>query len=319
MIKAIRITDPESGASASIAPQLGFNCFEFKAVINRKKISVIDSPVDVKTGNASPNSFGIPLLFPYPNRIRDGKFAWEEVEYELPITTDPKNAIHGLCLDRPWRVIEKTKQSVTGQFHLSVDAPDRLSCWPADFIIDVRYRVAENRLETQFRITNPDTKPLPWGLGTHAYFRLPFGEQSAPTDCLATALVSEEWELVDYLPTGRRLPVENQAPIRNGARYGVERFDNVYTGWHSDGGTVRTSIIDEKAGIELSQVCDAEHFREMVVYTPNDRHAICMEPYTCVTDAINLKSRDCSEGLKVLPPGKIAQTWCALQVSPVYA
>lgn len=319
MTKSIQIVDAESGASASIAPHLGFNCFAFEAVVHGETVSVIDSPADVLKGRARPSSFGIPLLFPFPNRIREGKFQWEGADYQIPLPDDAPNAIHGFCLDRPWRVVDKTRDSVTGQFHLSVDAPDRRDCWPADFVLDVRYRVVENRLECQFRITNPDIRPLPWGLGTHAYFKLPFGSKSLPSDCLSSVAISEEWELDNYLPTGRRLPVENGFPLRTGARFGTLNLDNVYTGWQSDGGTVRTAILDERAGIELTQVCDAEYFREMVAYVPPDRDAVCLEPYTCVTDAINLHARDLNTGLQVLAPGAIVQTWTALQVSPVLA
>ncbi|WP_437226111.1 aldose 1-epimerase [Planctomicrobium sp. SH661] len=318
MTKAILISDPESGAAARIAPELGFNCFFFEAVIDGHRVSVIDAPADVLKGQARPSSYGIPILFPFPNRIRSGRFEWEGTQYQIPLEEGVTNAIHGFCLDRPWRVVDQSKDSVTGRFQLSVDAPDRLAAWPTDFIIDVRYRVTENRLECQFRITNPTTKTLPWGLGTHAYFKLPFGANSSPKDCIATVPISEEWELDDQLiPTGRRLPVENSFALRNGARFGAQKLDNVFTGWQSDGGTVRTSIFDERAGIELTQVCDAEFFREMVAYTPPERDSICLEPYTCVTDAINLQPRDLNAGLQVLGPKGVAQTWCVLQVSPI--
>ncbi|SFI27913.1 aldose 1-epimerase [Planctomicrobium piriforme] len=319
MATSIRIHDSASGATALVAPELGFNCYAFSTKIHGKTVQIIDAPEDVLTGTHRPSGFGIPILFPFPNRIRDGKFTWDGNNYAVPLSPGKPNAIHGFCYDRPWRVIEKKKDTVTGQFQLSVDDPERRGCWPADFILDVRYRVAESRLECQFRITNPDKKPLPWGLGTHAYFRIPFGAASKPEQCLFSVPVSEQWELQDYLPTGRRLPVENKAPLRTGVRFGTQAFDDVFTGWATDGGTLRSSIIDEQAGIELTQICDSQYFREAVVFTPLGRNAVCMEPYTCVTDVINLEQRDVNAGLQVLAPGQVIQTWAAMQVSPVLA
>lgn len=319
MADAVTISDPTSGAAALIAPHLGFNCVSFRATVGNETVDVIDSPEDVLEGNHRPSSYGIPILFPFPNRIRDGRFTWDETEYEIPLAAGVPNAIHGFCLDRPWRVIEQTDQTVTGQFQLSVDAPDRARCWPADFILDVRYRVIENRLEGQFRITNPDAAPLPWGLGTHAYFKVPLGHKSAPQDCVFTVPVTEEWELEDYLPSGRRIDVASRETIRSGIRFGTRSLDNVYTGWQSDGGTVRCSLIDERAGLELQQVCDDRLFREAIVFTPPGRNALCMEPYTCVTDAINLHRQELDTGLNVLAPGDLVQTWIALQVSPLLA
>ncbi len=317
MPASIRIFDPQSRTAAEIALELGFNCISFSTHVKDQAVEIIDSPDDVLTGEYRPSGFGIPILFPFPNRIRAGQFSWEGKSYEVPLAPGQPNAIHGFCYDRPWRLLNQTEDSVTGRFQLSVDAPDRLNCWPADFIFDVRYRVAESRLECQFRITNCDKKPLPWGLGTHAYFRLPFGAGSSPDQCELSVPVNEQWELSEFLPTGRRLAVDNNAPLRNGASFGTLKFDDVFTGWQSDGGTVRSTILDPQAGIQLMQICDSQYFREAVVFTPPNRNAVCIEPYTCVTDAINLEQKDINAGLQVLPPGKVVQTWTALQVSPI--
>jgi aldose 1-epimerase len=319
MAEAVTISDPSSGAEAVIAPHLGFNCISFRATVGKEPVEVIDSPEDVLSGDHRPSSYGIPILFPFPNRIRGGRFTWNETEYQIPLNPGVPNAIHGFCLDRPWRVTEQTDQTVTGRFQLSVDDPDRAACWPADFILEVRYRVIESRLECQFRITNPDEQPLPWGLGTHAYFKVPLGRESTPEDCVFTVPVTEEWELEEYLPTGRRVDVASRDSLRSGVRFGSRSFDCVYTGWESDGGTVRCSLIDERAGLELQQVCDGQLFREAVVFTPPGRNTLCMEPYTCVTDAINLHSQELNTGLNLLDAGGIVQTWAALQVSPLLA
>jgi aldose 1-epimerase len=42
----------------------------------------------------------------------------------------------------------------------------------------------------------------------------------------------------------------------------------------------------------------------VVVFTPANRQAFCIEPYTCVTDAINLQQQGVDAGLLVLPPGE---------------
>ena len=319
MPEAIEILDSHSGTRAVIAPQLGFNCVSFSAVFDGETVEFLDSPSDVLNGSYRPSSFGIPILFPFPNRIRLGRFEWEGQAYEIAPPPGRDHAIHGFCYDRPWRVTEQSEDSVTGQFQLSVDDAGRRNGWPADFLFDVRYRVAEHRLETQFRVTNPDRVPLPWGLGTHAYFRLPFSKNSRPGNCVFSIPVTEQWELIDSLPTGSRLPVEPLSRFRRGLRFGEARFDDVFTGWESDGGTVRSEIFDEHAGIQLMQVCDAELFTNAVLFTPPDRDALCIEPYTCVTDAINLHSQDVTTGLQVLAPGKTAQTWAVLQASRIMA
>src|SRR5262249_35476014 len=44
-------------------------------------------------------------------------------------------------------------------------------------------------------------------------------------------------------------------------------------------------------------------FRELLVFTPAHRQAVCLEPYTCATDVINLQEQGKDAGLLVLAPG----------------
>jgi len=318
MATSIRIEDSQSGAFAEIAPELGFNCFRFCASIAGQQVDVIDAPATVLDEPQRPSSFGTPLLFPFPNRIEHGYFTWAEQDYQLPLTPNHPHTLHGFCLDRPWRVIEQSEDTLIGEFQLSIDDPVRRECWPADFQIQVRYRVTENRLETQFRIHNPDKLELPWGLGTHPYFKLPFSAESQPSDCVFTVPVEQKWEMDECIPTGKIVDVPYDGP-RSGVRFGSEKFDDVFTAWESDGQTLHCSIMDEKAGIQLSQACDGQVFRDVVIFTPPNRDTVCLEPYSCVTNAINLQSRDLETGLQVLQPGETIQTWIALQVTPVFA
>ena len=50
---------------------------------------------------------------------------------------------------------------------------------------------------------NPDTGPLPFGFGTHPYFRVPLGGTSG-AECRVTVPVEDQWELEGLLPTGRK-------------------------------------------------------------------------------------------------------------------
>jgi aldose 1-epimerase len=47
----------------------------------------------------------------------------------------------------------------------------------------------------------------------------------------------------------------------------------------------------------------APDFRELVAFTPPHRQAVCLEPYTCTTDAINLQQAGIDAGWRVLAPG----------------
>lgn len=314
----ITITDHLSGSTARIAPEMGFNCFEFKAVIGDETIDVLDAVPGFEQGGQKASGSGIPILFPFPNRIRAGKFTWKNQEYVLPGTDKWGNAIHGLCMDRPWRVVRQSDDFVTGQFQLSVDAPERRSLWPSDFVIEVDYELVRSRLRARFRVTNPGSVQLPWGLGTHPYFKLPLGRNSTVDHCLVEVPARQRWELENCLPTGRTLDLTDQTDLRDGAYVTQLKLDDVYTDLKFDGPQFDCLVMDEEAGLQVTLTCPPI-FREIVAFTPPNRAAVCLEPYTCPTDAVNLQAQGLDVGWRVLGPGQEFHTWIDLSASPVIA
>ena len=314
----VTLTDSQKGSTARIAPELGFNCFEFRAKVGDREIDVLDSVPDFETGGQRSSGSGIPILFPFPNRIRAGKFTWEGREFSLPVSDKFGNAIHGLCLDRPWRVIAQGADFVTGQFQLSVDAPDRLALWPTDFTIEVDYELLGNRLRANFRIINSSPRPLPWGLGTHPYFKLPLAVTSRVGACLIEVPAAQRWELHDCLPTGERLDLDEEHDLRFGTYVDTVQLDDVFTAVQCEGPQFDCLILDEEAGLQIT-LTSPPIFREIVAFTPPNRAAVCIEPYTCPTDAINLQARGIDCGWRTLAPGAEFHTWLDITAGPVLA
>ncbi|HUG20318.1 MAG TPA: aldose 1-epimerase [Planctomycetaceae bacterium] len=320
MNSIVELQSADSSAAARIAPQFGFNCFEFVARVEGQTVSVLDAEPGFPATDSRPSGHGVPLLFPFPNRIRDGQYSWRGEIYELPPDRVPYdrtgNAIHGFCLDRPWRVIDQSRDSVTGEFQLSVDAPDRREFWPADFVIRATYSLQASRLNLEVEIENPDDVDLPWGFGTHAYFKLPLGTSSSPEACLMEAPVTRHWELSDCLPSGKTAEIPGAMDFDEGWRFGSSPLDDVFQ-LKADRSPAdrRTLIIDERAGLQLEQRFSSE-FEHLVVFTPPNRNAICLEPYTCMTDAINHPGE---YGLRILPPGQKTKLFVVCEVSPVIA
>jgi aldose 1-epimerase len=201
---------------------------------------------------------------------------------------------------------------------LSVDAPDRSSLWPADFLIEIRYELREALLRCDVRVTCPDHGRLPFGFGTHPYFRVPLSPGSRRDDCLIQAPVSEEWELAGCLPTGRRLPVSGRKDLREGQELKGLKLDDVLTGLSENDGAIESIVMDPSAGLQVRQVFDRA-FRELVVYTPTHGRSVCLEPYTCATDALHLAEREINGGWRVLSPGAEFRTWFEISAGLVYA
>ena len=82
--------DDATGASASILPSYGFNLFDLKLPLAGQVRPVLVSADDFADHPGHPAGNGTPILFPFPNRIRDGRFTFEGKTYQLPATNGPE-------------------------------------------------------------------------------------------------------------------------------------------------------------------------------------------------------------------------------------
>lgn len=315
------VLEDGQGGCAEIAPALGFNCYRWavpsQQVAGSAHELLYADPHFFQENR--PTRSGFPILFPFPNRIRAGRFAWAGKEYHLP-RIDPagQNGIHGFACRGPWRVLgagaSDTDAWVTAEFQGSQDAPDTLALWPTDYLIRATYRLSAGRLTLHARIENPDTRPLPFGLGYHPYFRLDsFGGE----DALVRVPARKSWTLEENLPTGEVKALDASHDLREFRRIQDLRLDDVLTDLEpspASDNLVRLGEIRSVSGERRLHLLGSQAFRELVAFIPPHRQAICLEPYTCTTDAINLQQRGIDAGWRTLAPGAAWEGWIHLVV-----
>jgi aldose 1-epimerase len=300
----VSITDPVTGASARILVSLGFNCFSWRPVLQDGPREMLWAHPDFASGNQGPSGGGIPLLFPFPGRIGKAQFVFDGHEYLLEPADPFGNAIHGFVYNRPWRAVEQSVNRVSGEFQASCDDRSVLARWPGDFRIRVSYTVENLKLTTQIECENTGKGPLPYGLGTHAYFRLPLSDGADPEMTKVTLPATKVWEARDQLPTGRLLPADATLDLSSARPLAGRRFDTYFTDLQSSkSGIVETILADPRSGRRLVQTFTTD-FTQCVVYTPEHREAICLEPYTCVPDPFRLSAEGHETGLKILHPAE---------------
>jgi aldose 1-epimerase len=295
--------DDATGASAKVLPSYGFNLFDLQLPLGGEVRPILVSAPDFAAKLGRPAGNGTPILFPFPNRIRDGRFTFEGKSYQLPATNGP-NAIHGFTMTASWDVLEHKAAAdsayIIGRFQLSKHAPESRALWPTDALLQVIYSLAGRRLSMIATVSNPTAVNLPYGFGIHPYFRLPFppGGDPARTEVILPA--SKYWVLKDFLPTGEILSVDARLDFRHGRPRAGLSLDDVLTGlqYHERRGAARLVDLDKKAEFRLTF---DDNFRELVVYTPPQKpDVLAVEPYTQTTDAINLQSQGRDAGLRTL-------------------
>jgi aldose 1-epimerase len=300
--RIVTIEDERSGARASVLVGLGFNCYRFLVRHGDSDLDVLWSESEFDSGLKRAAGSGIPVLFPFPGRIAGQTLTWQGRQFALAAGDGRGNAIHGFVLSRPWRIVERSAQHVRGQFQASVDDPTLLDCWPADFRITASYSIDHHTLSSELLIENPDQQPLPCGLGLHPYFRTPLGGSDAGA-CIVRLPVASRWELVEMLPTGKKLPVPQAERYRAGVELSSLVLDDVFSDLPFEDDWCQASIFDPGSGRRVKISFDRA-FSNCVVYNPPHREALCIEPYTCVPDAFRLESAGVDAGLRVLQPGE---------------
>lgn len=330
----IRLTDADRASEVRIFPPLGDNAVAFRTTPEgggTVPTDVVVPPDRLADIERVPFAAGLPILFAFPNRVRDGRYAFRGVTHEMRELLahgwdrGAGQAIHGIVDDKAWSV--EAAGTDDDQAHLACAfRPERSASafrqFPFPCTLTVVHRLKDGQLHLEACVENTGDSALPLGFGVHGWFPaailpgtiLPEARERISPARRSRSRVSipaaARWELEKLMPTGRILPVDGEIAfdLRAGAALGDREYDDVFTALERDArGATESSLRDPQSGLELFVEASPE-FREWVLYAPRDRPVVALEPYTCTTDAANLSARGVDSGLIALGPG---ETWRA--------
>lgn len=155
------------------------------------------------------------------NRIKDGRFTLDNVDYQLP-QNNGKNCLHGGIHgfnEKIWEVVGQTSYSVTFHYR-SIHEEEG---FPGNMDVEVTYAVTrENGLKITYEAITD--RPTLVGFTNHAYFNLA-GESKGRVDDHVLQVFADEYTPFDdtAVPTGEILPVAGtpmdfREPVRIGDR-----------------------------------------------------------------------------------------------------
>ena len=280
-----RIVLVDGPSRVEVVPSLGNACVGFR--VNGWR--VLDEPPDDAALVTQTSRYGIPILYPWPNRVADGRFRFRGRQIAVP-TPKPPHANHGFVRDLAWSLVDHGTDPDGAWVRSRVAVT-----WPAfPSTLEVVHRLRGTVLRIEATATCTGSEPIPTGFGLHPYFAVPEANRGA---CTVQVPASSGWELDRYLPTGRVVP---RTELRSPRPLGTDAWDDVFTGLDQP---FAATLHDPVTGRSVVVRSDPG-FREHVVYAPPDRPVVCLEPYTCPTDAFNLEARGLPAGVVVLGPGE---------------
>jgi aldose 1-epimerase len=253
--------------------------------------TVIKFPV---SGDDPNKGFPSALLFPFPNRVRDGKYAFGDAEYQLERNeTGRGHAVHGFVNDVPFEVVSERRNGISLMHHYEGEREG----YPFPFDIEINYSIVRKQVfRLSYHIVNTGKTPMPCGFGWHPYFTL---QESKVSEMSVSIPAHRTYEVDDstipFLSNDSAMPETTEATtfsLKNTI------LDNVYK--IANGEKIASIILsNDKLNLTVSQQTGNELLNFFVLYTPPTRHSIAIEPQTCNINAFNNE-----DGLIVLQPEK---------------
>ncbi|MFT6879291.1 MAG: aldose 1-epimerase [Arcticibacterium sp.] len=228
------------------------------------------------------------ILFPFPNRVKDGKYTFEGKEYSLEMNDlEAHNAIHGLVAFETFELISRTPSKIVAKYVYK----GLNEGYPFPFEIKVIYQLKESSLLFNVEVTNSGSGNMPYGFGWHPYFGF---DGTSIGEMTLKAPKRRRMELNErYIPTGE-YEVE-KAQIIN-LKNNI--LDNVFA-IEKEGSESEVTLRFKKKKLIVSQKTGKNKLNYMVLYIPPSRNCIAIEPQSCNTNAFNN-----DEGLLILASGK---------------
>lgn len=269
----ITLEDSDNCSFAKISLNQGGNLQEL--FINN--IAVIEDLYPLKYSD----SYASSILFPFANRIKDGLYTFQNKEFELEINQkEENNALHGLVFNKSFTILNKEISDSEASVKLGFEEVKESKGFPFTYLIHLQYTLSKDKLKLTVSVKNTDTKPFPFTLGWHPYFK--------SKDLFNSSL---KFESNKKLVLDGRMITTDVTDFLNNQKFEIKdkQFDDCF---FLDNNKIQ--FITPEYNLELSA---SSHETFLQIYTPQRANTIAIEPTTGVSNSFNNNI-----GLQVLKP-----------------
>lgn len=290
----------EHPCEARIAPRAGANLFSL--VYDGKEL--IYSPSEMERFDGSMP--GIPVLYPSPCRLTEGKFTYDGKSYNFGFNRG-NTWIHGLVRTEPWEydtpVSNESGASVQTWIDFTPGNP-LYEKFGFNHRLSLIFTIDEKGLRLEYQVINRDSRELPFGFGVHPYFTYP-----GPRDQAYVSVPAEyHMEMENLIPNGKLLKVEDTPyDLRQPRAIGNLPMDNVFFPLAPQ----RSTFIEyHETGVRITLTASQE-FTHLIVWNDPSNPFFCVENMTCSPDVYNLYSAgfEKESGLRKVPPQSTGGGW----------
>lgn len=283
----IKLINSITGEYFGVIPDYGAT---FNALVLRKDERLCDiidgsNTFDELMNEGTSISKGM-ILFPFPNRIEDGKYSFEGKEYQLDINEKSNNnAIHGLVAHSKFKVKKFEADDTFASLDLVYDELGTNEGYPFKCRLTIQFELNNNsELICKTTVENLDDKNIPVGVGWHPYFKA-----LDTINSLELKVPSDKILEIDsrMLTTGKTL---TNTTFLNGKEIGKTEMDTCFV-LEPKNGVVTTELYDRvnNATVEIWQETGSNKYNFVQFYIPESRKSIAIESMTCPANAFNTR------------------------------
>jgi aldose 1-epimerase len=209
-------------------------------------------------------------LVPFSNRIKNAKFNFNELEYNLNQNAFP-HAIHGHGYLSEWSIVERSNASAKIIYR---HQPDDLG-WPWSYEITQSIHLNNFSCIIELKLTNSSNSIMPFGFGIHPFFNF-------NVEIRLKFFASREWDgQPEDFPTKTK-SIENNFNIRNGRALWKNEKTVCYENFAG-----KVKIIWPYKKKKITMKVD-KIFNHLIVHVPKGEEYFCIEPVSHPTDGFNL-------------------------------
>jgi aldose 1-epimerase len=299
------LTNPESGDALYIIPEYGGIIRKMTLQKEGHLHTIIDCGDTIEKLLVDKLAYPSTHLFPWANRVRDGKYEFQGTHYLLPINEIPlNNAIHGLVAFGKFEVAAQETNEDSASLTLKYVYGGEEKGYPFPFELTIKHTFSSDEgLMMTYSIKNTGKKDMPIVLGWHPYFKI---DDKKANDWQISIPAKHK-----YLSDEQMIPKgQEMVNFKSLTTIGDSVLDSVFRIESS----VRsiTKLVSPVRNLTLNVWQDAQkgQFLYTVVYIPPARDRIAIEPMTGNTDAFNS-----GDGLLVLESESSLTLNCGVYLS----
>lgn len=235
-----------------------------------------------------------PTLFPFIGRLTHNRYRFHGKTYSM--------GIHGFAAASEFYPEEQGKEMLVLSLGSSMNT---LLQYPFDFSLRITFQLIHNTVQISYQVRNLDTKTMPFGIGGHPGFRVPFVEGERFEDYVLAFSDVCQPDRVGFTPAVYLSGCDEAYPLRDGKylplRHDLFNQDAVILKNMSREVTLRSRISGHAVKVSYPQMPYLG-----IWHWPNtDAPYVCIEPWSSLPARQDVVEEfSCKSDLIQLAPGK---------------